>query len=117
MAKYFLIIFIVAAAFRFWQITSFPVSLTMDEVAIGYGSYSLLHSGRDDWGQILPIAFRSVGDYKPPVNFYLNIPSIFFFDLSEFAVRFPVALLGSLTGVLFIIMLRRLGLSQKSAIF
>ncbi len=117
MAKYFIAIFTVAIAFRFLQITSYPVSLTMDEVAIGYGSYSLLYTGRDDWGQILPIAFKSVGDYKPPVNFYLNIPSIFFFDLSEFAVRFPVALLGSLTSVIFIIFLRRLGLPQPAAIF
>ncbi|TSC88461.1 MAG: glycosyl transferase family protein [Microgenomates group bacterium Gr01-1014_16] len=117
MAKYFLIIFIIATSFRFWQITSYPVSLTMDEVAIGYGSYSLLQTGRDDWGKILPIAFKSVGDYKPPVNFYLNIPSVFLFDLSEFAVRFPVALLGSLTSVIFIIFLRRLGLSKSAAIF
>lgn len=116
MVKYFLIIFAMATVFRFWQITSYPVSLTMDEVAIGYGSYSLLQTGRDDWGNILPIAFRSVGDYKPPVNFYLNIPSIFFFDLSELAVRFPVALLGSLTGVVFVIFLRRLGLSKTAAI-
>jgi len=117
MAKYFLIIFIIAATFRFWQLTSYPVSLTMDEVAIGYGSYSLLHTGRDDWGNILPIAFKSVGDYKPPVNFYLNIPSIFFFYLSEFAVRFPVALLGTLTSLIFIIFLRRLGLSKSAALF
>lgn len=117
MVKYFLIIFASALLFRFWQLTSYPVSLTMDEVAIGYSSYSLLHTGRDDWGQILPIAFKSVGDYKPPVNFYLNIPSIFFFDLSESAVRFPVALLGSLSSLVFIIFLRRLGLSKSAAVF
>jgi len=116
MAKYFLIIFVIAAVFRFWQLTTYPVSLTMDEVAIGYGSYSLLHTGRDDWGRILPIAFKSVGDYKPPVNFYLNIPSIFLFDLSEFGVRFPVALLGSLSSLVFIIFLRRLGLPRLAAL-
>lgn len=117
MAKYLIIIFALAAVFRFWQITSYPVSLTMDEVAIGYGSYSLLQTGRDDWGQILPIAFKSVGDYKPPVNFYLNIPTIYLFDLSEFAVRSPVALLGGLTSIIFVIFLRRLGLSKTSALF
>ena len=117
MAKYFLIIFTTAVIFRFWQLTTYPVSLTMDEVAIGYGSYSLLMTGRDDWGQALPIAFRSVGDYKPPVNFYLNVPPIAFLGLNEFSVRFPVALISSLTILVFIVFLRRLGLSSTKSIW
>ncbi len=117
MAKYLVLIFGFALLFRFWQITTYPVSLTMDEVAIGYGSYSLLQTGRDEWGAPVPLVFKSVGDYKPPINFYLVVSSIKLFGLTEFAVRFPVALIGSLTSILFVVFLRRLGLSKSASLF
>lgn len=117
MAKYLFFIVIIAGLFRFWQLTAYPTSLTMDEVAIGYGSYSLLHTGKDDKGQVIPLAFKSVGDYKPPVNYYLDVVSIFVFDMSELAVRLPVAILGSLTVVVFAIFLRKLGLSKSISLF
>lgn len=117
MAKYLILIFGIALLFRFWQITTYPVSLTMDEVAIGYGSYSMLQTGRDEWGTPVPIVFKSVGDYKPPINYYLVASSIKLFGLTEFAVRFPVALIGSLTAVIFVVFLRRLGLSKSASLF
>lgn len=117
MVKRIILVVLVACLFRFWQLTVYPVSLTMDEVAIGYGSYSLLHTGRDEGGRVLPVAFTSVGDYKPPINYYLAVPAIAAFDLSEFAVRFPVAVLGSLSAAVFIIFLRRLGYSANASAF
>src|SRR4030042_566937 len=94
--KYFfgiVIIFLIALLFRFYKLSSYPVSLSMDEVAIGYNAYSILKTGKDEWGQKLPLAFKSVGDYKPPVDIYLTVPSVWVFGLNEFGVRFPVALL------------------------
>lgn len=109
-------IFVVALFIRIWQISSFPVSLSIDEVVIGYNAYSILHTGRDEWGEKFPLAFRSVGDYKPPVNIYLTVPSVAFFGLNEFAVRFPVALIGSLTAVVFIFFLRSIGVSRRFSV-
>lgn len=110
-------IFLISAFMRFWLFTSYPVSLTVDEVSIGYGAYSLLQTGRDEWGQLLPLVFYSLGDYKPPVNYYLLVPSIALFSLNEFSVRLPVAFLGTVTSMVFIIFLRRLRLPLSAAIF
>ena len=92
-----LIVLLVSFVFRFWKLSSYPVSLSIDEVIIGYDSYSILKTAKDHWGEFLPLAFKSVGDYKPPVLVYLMIPAIKFFGLNEFGIRFTVAFIGSLT--------------------
>jgi 4-amino-4-deoxy-L-arabinose transferase-like glycosyltransferase len=91
---------------RFWQLANHPVSLSIDEVAIGYNAYSILKTARDEHGQFLPIAFRSIGDYKPPVLIYLTVPAIRLFGLNEFGVRFTLALIGTLT-IAFVYLLTR----------
>jgi len=110
-----IIIFSISALFRFWNLTKYPVSLSMDEVAIGYNAYSILKTGTDEYGEFLPLAFKSTGDYKPPVNVYLTVPSIFLFGLNEFAVRFPSALLGSLTPIVLVLLLIKLKIKPTSA--
>jgi len=114
---YILLIFGVALFARFYKLSQHPVSLSMDEVSIGYNAYSILKTGRDEWGQSFPLAFRSVGDYKPPVNIYLTVPSIAFFGLTEFAVRAPVALLGSLSVIVFIFLLKELEVKRIGYLF
>jgi len=111
------IVFVIALTFRFYQLSSHPVSLSMDEVSIGYNAYSILKTGKDEWGVRMPLAFKSVGDYKPPVNIYLTVPSIAIFGLNEFAVRAPVALIGSLTAVIFALLLKELGFSRLGYLF
>lgn len=75
----------------------FPVGFTGDEAQQGYSAYSILKTGRDEWGQFLTLFPRGFGDYKPPLYTYLSIPSVAIFGLNEFAVRFLTALLGTLT--------------------
>jgi hypothetical protein len=60
-------------ALPFWQ----PPSLNWDEVSLGYDAYSLLKTGRDQWGIPLPVIFRAFGDYKLPVYEYLAVPFVF----------------------------------------
>jgi len=83
---------------RIYNISSAPPSLNWDEVSHGYNAYSILKTGRDEWGQFLPLTnFRAYGDYPLPLNLYLTIPSILFLGLSEFSIRFPHVLMGTLT--------------------
>lgn len=116
--KYFLfILFLVGVLFRFWQLTKYPVSLSMDETAIAYNAYSILKTGKDEWGETLPLAFRSAGDYKPPVNVYLTVPFVALFGLTEFSARLPSALFGSLTIIFLVLLLIKLKINPKAAYF
>lgn len=89
-------ILIIAVVLRFWQLGSIPPSLDWDEAALGYNAYSLLETGRDEYGNILPLNLKSFGDYKPAVYAYLDVPFVALLGLNELAVRFPSALLGVL---------------------
>lgn len=91
-----ILILIIATVLRFWQLGIIPPSLTWDEAALGYNAYSILKTGKDEYGNVLPLNLKSFGDYKPAVYAYLDIPFVLVFGLNEFAVRFPAALLGVL---------------------
>lgn len=101
---------------RFWKLASFPISLSIDEVSIGYDSYSILKTGKDQWGESFPLAFRSVGDYKPPVLEYLMIPAIAVFGLNEFGTRFTVALLGTLTIIFAFLLIKQISKNDLIAL-
>jgi len=79
---------------RFWQLDKFPVSLNWDEVSHGYNAYSILKTGRDEWGTAFPLIFRAFGDFKLPVYIYLTVIPVFLFGLNALAVRFVSALAG-----------------------
>lgn len=91
-----LLILIIVLAFllRFYLLGKNPPSINTDEAAIGYNAYSILKTGRDEYGQFLPLAFRSFDDYKPPLYIYLTVPAVAVFGLTEYAVRFPGAAMG-----------------------
>lgn len=95
--KILLIVIIVLAAFlRFYSLDKTPPSLNWDEVSIGYNAYSILKTGRDEYGQAFPLFFRSFNDYKFPFYIYLTVPSVAVFGLNEFSVRFISAFLGTM---------------------
>lgn len=85
-----------ASFLRFWQLGSVPISPDWDEASIGYNAYSLLKTGRDEYGSFLPLTFRSFNDYKPPLYIYLTVPSVAVFGLNVPAVRLPSAVFGVL---------------------
>ncbi len=93
----FIIIFLLGIFLRFYQLGNVPGSLEWDEVAIGYNAYSILKTGKDEYGSFLPTTFRSFSDYKQPVYIYFDIVPIALLGLNSFAVRFPSAFFGSLT--------------------
>lgn len=91
-----ILILFVASFLRLWKLNSIPPHLTSDEAALGYNAYSILKTGRDEYGEYLPIIFKSFGDYKPGFYIYLTIPFVFLLGLNEFSVRLPSALAGIL---------------------
>lgn len=95
--KYLLFaILLIASILRLWRLNSIPPHLTPDEAALGYNSYSILKTGRDEYGEFLPLIFKSFGDYKPGLYIYFALPFIELFGLNEFSVRLPSAIFGIL---------------------
>ncbi len=97
---------------RFWKLDKYPVSLNWDEVSHGYNAYSILKTGKDEWGATLPAIFRAFGDYKLPVYIYLTIIPVFLFGLNAFAVRFISALAGVIAIPLIYLLANKLFLSE-----
>lgn len=85
-----------------------PPALNSDEVAIGYNAYSVFKTGRDEYGKAFPATFRSFDDYKMPVYVYMVAGSMRLFGFSDFSVRFPSALLGTLTVALTFLFVEKL---------
>ena len=110
------VVLVVALAVRVIGLGKYPVSMGIDEIANAYNAYTLLTTGHDEWGKVLPVTLRSFNDYKPPVNIYLIVPSIAFFGKTEAAVRLPTAVLGALTAVVWAVWVRRWGMGRGVAI-
>ena len=104
----FLLFCVIIAAFflRFYKDTQIPPSLNWDEVSIGYNAYSILKTGRDEWGKFLPLHFKSYGEYKLPAQIYASIPAIAIFGLNDFGVRITPVIYGTLT-VMFLYFLAK----------
>lgn len=94
--KWLILIILLASFLRLWDLPNNPSGLTWDEVALGYNAYSILKTGRDEYGHLLPLTLKSFGDYKPALYAYLDIPFVAFLGLNELSVRLPSALIGIL---------------------
>lgn len=111
------LIIIIAALTRILFLGQFPNGFTGDEAQQGYSAYSILKTGRDEWGELLPIFPRGFGDFKPPLYTYLTIPSVAVFGLTIEAVRFPAAGVGILAVLVLYFLTKELFKDQKVALF
>ncbi len=94
-----------------------PPSLNWDEVSHGYNAYSVLKTGADQWGKLLPLDnFRAYGDYPLPANLYLTIPFILVLGLSQLAIRLPSILLGAFLVIPGYFLSRQLVKNKKIAL-
>src|SRR3989344_5070357 len=99
------LIFSIGFILRLVNLSSSPSGFTPDEASFGYDAYSLIKTGKDQWGEAFPLAFKSFGDYKLPAYGYLTIPFVWALGLNETSVRLPNAILGSFAvlGVYFLV--------------
>ena len=92
---YLVLVILLAAFLRFYQLGNIPAGLTNDEANTGYDAYSILLTGKDQWGTFLPITnFKGFGDFPPPIYRYLSVIQIHFLGLNPFAVRLSLRLQG-----------------------
>lgn len=109
-----ILIIVLAFALRVFWVDKFPAGFNADEAAIGYNAYSIIKTGKDEYGQILPLSFKSFGDYKPGLYFYFVIPFVATLGLDELAVRLPSVLLG--TGMVLLIYLLSLEIFKNQKV-
>lgn len=111
----FLLIVVLAIALRFVMIEKVPPSLNWDEISHGYNAYSILKTGKDEWGKAFPAIFRAYGDYKLPVYIYLTAVSELIFGLNAFSVRLPSILAGIITVIFTYLLVKKL-FNEKAAL-
>lgn len=115
--KYLLVSIMLLAFFlRFYKLGQTPPSLMIDELSNGYNAYSILKTAKDEYGNFLPLTFKSFGDFNPALSVYALVPSIAVFGLNEFGVRFPSALLGSFTVLTTFFLVKKLTSNTKAAV-
>lgn len=114
------ILFLLAFLTRVLFVSDYPAGFTPDEASFGYDAYSILKTGKDQWGVSMPLTLKSFGDYKLPLYSYLAIPFVSIFGLSEFSTRLPAALIGFLSVVvsylLFALLIERAKLENKGLV-
>lgn len=95
---FFIAILLFATVIRLWHLGQLPVSLYWDEAAMYVDVKSVIETGKDmhgrPWYQLI---YPSYGDYKLPAYIWSATASSKVFGLSEFSLRFPSAVAGTLT--------------------
>jgi len=114
-----ILILILSLAFflRIYKINSNPPGLTPDEASLGYNSYSILKTGKDEYGARFPIIFKSFGDYKPGLYVYLTIPSVALLGLNELSIRLPSVIAGVISVFLVYLIVKDFLLLENSKKF
>lgn len=93
-----------------------PPGFNADEAALGYNTYSLIKTGKDEWGISSPLVFKSFSDYKPGLYVYLAVPFVAFLGLNEFSVRLPSIILGASSILLIYFLSKELFKKESAAI-
>src|SRR5689334_17224427 len=82
-----IVIILATGVLRLYRLADYPQFFNQDQAVLGYDAWSLWQTGRDHHGDILPVYFRTYGDYVPPVANYLTAPFVGLLGLDEFSTR------------------------------
>jgi 4-amino-4-deoxy-L-arabinose transferase-like glycosyltransferase len=87
----------IASLLRLPYLNTHMVSLYGDEIAIGYNAFSIVKTGRDEFGRFMPLQFQSWGDQKNPTYIYAVSAVQLITGATPASVRIPSAISGVLT--------------------
>lgn len=93
-----IVIFFFALFLRLINLGHMPIFLHQDELMNGYVGRFVLQNGIDLYGNRWPLLYlNNFGDYPNIIPMYLSGAFTYVFGVTAFAVRFPIAVVGSLT--------------------
>jgi 4-amino-4-deoxy-L-arabinose transferase-like glycosyltransferase len=107
-----IVILLLGAWLRLDRLGEVPPSLYGDEASVGYDAWSIAVHGKDQWGNTMPIAFKSFGEYKNPIHIYATSLAIKRLGYTDFVVRLPSAITG-IANLLLLFILARLILRNE----
>jgi 4-amino-4-deoxy-L-arabinose transferase-like glycosyltransferase len=106
--KLILILILLLSLFlRTWGLNKVPPELFGDELDVGYHAYSILKTGRDYYGQLLPSYIHSFSEWRAPLMMYVTAPFVGVFGLNEWGVRLPSAFFGVVTVYLLYLLVKK----------
>lgn len=112
--KAVLICIIIFVFFLFvYKLSSNPPGLYLDEVGTGYNAYSILKTGKDEYGKVFPVAFRLFGSYTPAMYIYLSVPVMAIFGLSVFSTRLLSVICGLIAIVVVFYIIKNLKITKS----
>jgi len=79
-------------------------SLFGDELDFGYQALSIVQTGKDYYGNIFPVYFHSLSEWKTSAFIYTLSPFVALFGISDLGIRLPSIIFGMLS-LLFIYLL------------
>jgi hypothetical protein len=107
--KIFLVVIIIFSLFLYlYKNTSVPVSLFSDEVDANYQAFIFNNKGTDYFGNKLPIHFHSFSDWRTSLYIYSIAFVQKFIGHIDLAARLPAAIFGSLSVLVFFLILKNL---------
>jgi hypothetical protein len=99
LALIFFVVILLAACFaRIYKLSEVPAGVYTDEASFGYNAYSLLLTGRDEYGKSWPLFFRAFSTFQDPLYGFLSIIPVYFFGLNIFSTRL-ISVISGLTVV------------------
>ncbi len=107
-----LLIFLLGFLLRVFKVTSYP--LYGDELTIIQDAYSILHTGRDVTGKVLPLTF-SMGAGRPGGYVYASIPFVAIFGETVLGVR-GLSILSGLGLIILMYLLAKKLFSERAGL-
>lgn len=101
-------ILFLAAVLRVARLETLPPGVFRDEAEKAYNAYSILKTGRDVEGRLLPVYVHVFGVTTSAIYQYATIPFIAFFGLNEWSTRLPAATVGVLTVLTTWVLVRKM---------
>ena len=111
-----ILIVLVGAFLRIFQVENNPPGLYIDEVSIGYNAFSILEKGVDEHGLPFPLFFEAFGEYKMPVYIYSVTGVMMIIGKVDLAVRLPSIIAGISTIFLLYFFVKRMLVVSKTNI-
>lgn len=113
-----ILIIILASVLRLWMLGQVPISMSDDEIRLVYSGYSISQTGKDAFGNFLPIVFHMDGaSTYGQVPIYLSSLFFLLLPLNPFVARLPFALSGILSVILLYFVVRKILNNSKIASF